>query len=154
MREIKLSNSSKVALIDDEDFDKLGGYSWRSLRIKESFYAVSGYFACMVYMHRLVLPDKVGFEIDHKDRDSLNNQKENLRYATFAQNQANKGLRFDNMSGAKGVCWHPGAGKWMARLNINKRAIYLGVFSDKASAIAAYNKAAKEHLGEFAYVNV
>jgi hypothetical protein len=60
-------------------------------------------------------PDRK-FEMDHKDRDRSNNRFSNLRLATTSQNQANVGLRKDNISGFKGVSWEKAQNKWRATI--------------------------------------
>lgn len=45
-------------------------------------------------------------EIDHIDRDRMNNRISNLRSVTTAENQHNAGLRRNNQSGYPGVCFH------------------------------------------------
>lgn len=89
-------------------------------------------------------------DIDHKDGDGLNNQWINLREATSSQNCANKRLRRDNTSGAKGVSWRPDLGKWKATITAEGKTRHLGFFVDKDDAAAAYEAAATEHFGEFA----
>jgi hypothetical protein len=89
-------------------------------------------------------------EIDHKDRDRSNNRWSNLRLATTSQNQANTGLQIRNTSGIKGVNWAPRHKAWKARISVNGRRLFLGMFKSKEAAAAAYQEAAKTHFGEFA----
>ncbi|GAH20073.1 unnamed protein product, partial [marine sediment metagenome] len=44
-------------------------------------------------------------QIDHINRDGLDNRKCNLRPCTNSQNQKNSKLRKDNKSGLRGVRW-------------------------------------------------
>jgi hypothetical protein len=43
--------------------------------------------------------------------------------------------------------------KWQAQFAIKGRVFYLGVFEHKQDAALAYNRAATQHYGEFAYLN-
>jgi hypothetical protein len=87
-------------------------------------------------------------QIDHIDGDSLNNRISNLRRATVAQNQQNR--RGISRCGVKGVTWCRTSKKWMARIKSNGKTEYLGVYSSKEAAGAAYEAAARERYGEFA----
>ena len=79
-------------------------------------------------------------EIDHIDGNPLNNRIDNLREATRAQNARNKkgsGVRFDQ-------------GRWLARVGINYKTVYLGRYETKEEAVAAVNGARRAYSGEFA----
>jgi hypothetical protein len=93
------------------------------------------------------------FEIDHRNRNATDNRWVNLRRATVSQNNANKGLQKNNKSGFKGVYKESDSGKWRAVLKFNKTTIHLGRFEVAEEAARAYDKAAKEHHGEFAFLN-
>jgi len=58
----------------------------------------------------------------------------------------------NNLSGYKGVTLHR-KGKWKAKIQFNKKGIYLGLYDTPEEAAIAYNKAAKEYFGEFAKLN-
>lgn len=104
--------------------------------------------------HRLawfyVTGEDPGEDVDHRDRDRANNRWGNLRSASRSENLANAGLRSDNISGCKGVSWHSQTQKWRSRINVGRRAIYLGLFETKEAASKAYATAAERYFGEFA----
>jgi hypothetical protein len=81
--------------------------------------------------------------IDHIDGDRWNNRLSNLREATSAQNQANRGARKDNKSGRRGVRFQKHSGKWAAQIQI-------GSFDTMEEASAAYLRMAGICYGEFA----
>lgn len=87
--------------------------------------------------------------IDHRDLDGFNNRFDNLREATQTQNNANHPIRKDNRSGAKGVSFHSGEGKWRARVHKDGREVHLGWFSQFSDAVDARAKAAAEAYGDF-----
>jgi AP2 domain/HNH endonuclease len=158
MREIPLTNSNKVALVDDEDYESVSRYKWRLSAGVYTLYAMrtleahenNGVRSTLKMQLQLMNPPD-GFQVDHKDGDGLNNQRNtNLRLATPTQNQANRGRQKRNKSGVKGVSWIKARGKWGAFICINYKRSNLGSFKTKEEAAEAYRKAAVELYGEFA----
>jgi hypothetical protein len=86
-------------------------------------------------------------EIDHINNDATDNRWTNLRPATRAQNNQNTRRRLDNTTGYKGVNLHEG--RYAARIQVNKKRIFLGHFDTPEEAYAARCKAAQEYHGEF-----
>ena len=91
-----------------------------------------------------------GFQIDHINGNRLDNRIENLRIATYAENQWNAKKRIDNNSGVKGVCWHKASKRWMAQIKQNKRLFYLGTYDSIKEAERIVKKKRAELHGEFA----
>lgn len=91
--------------------------------------------------------------VDHINGNGLDNRRANLRPATHAQNQRNKGLQSNNTSGFKGVCWDAPRGRWHAKICLNGRTIFLGRFDEAEEAARAYDAAAVRYFGEFARLN-
>lgn len=89
-------------------------------------------------------------DIDHIDNDRTNNKFANLRLATRSQNSGNQRLRNRSESGKKGVTRHTQSGKWVANIRVNNKLIYLGIYETIDAAAQAYEKAAREHFGEYA----
>lgn len=146
MKEISLTNSDKKTLVDDEDFVELSTFSW--------FLHQSGYVKRTtrdgIQIHRYLTSCSDNENIDHIDRDKLNNQKFNLRKASNSQNAINK--HYPNRLGYRGVKYN--SGKYEAQITVNYKYKYLGRFSSMHDAAEAYNKAALELHGAFAQLNV
>ena len=88
--------------------------------------------------------------IDHINRNPLDNRKCNYRESTYRQNAQNKSLQKNNTSGVAGVVYRKDNKKWEVRININKKQTKLGCYDNKEDAIVARLKAEKEYYGEFA----
>ncbi len=85
-------------------------------------------------------------EIDHIDRNKLNNRIENLREATHSQNMLNRKKHKTNKSGYKGVSWYSGNKKWKAQVCVNYKVIHLGYFETPELAYEAYCDYCKNNL--------
>ena len=88
-------------------------------------------------------------QIDHINRNRMDNRIANLREATSMQNAGNTNLSCRNTSGIRGVSWSKGDRAWVAYIRANGKQRRLGVFADKAEAAAVYAKAARLKFGEF-----
>ena len=155
-REILLSRG-KVAIVDDADFEWLSRYRWCLLHTSHGDYGMRSEapgHRCnrKVLMHREIMGFPDG-EVDHKDRNGLNNQRSNLRVCSSEQNKWNTRRRKDNCSGYKGVGWSKCARKWVARIRFHRKCYHLGVFTDPAEAARVYDDAAQNLFGEFARLN-
>lgn len=104
----------------------------------------------IIRMHHLVRPPREGRQIDHKNRNPLDNRQANLRDATQSQNMFNTGVMRHNKSGLRGVCWHKLNKKWMAQTRLNGKIVNIGSFMDKMKAYAAYLEFNRKQRGEFA----
>ena len=106
--------------------------------------------------HRLILCMVTGeiiaddIQVDHVDLNRSNNAVGNLRCATNSQNNFNQGLRIDNTSGSKGVCYAHYAKKWRAIIRANGKSKHLGYFHRREDAERAYQSASDSLHGEFA----
>lgn len=161
--EIQLTKG-QVAIIDIDDAD-LAELQWSALgsgvRGGLPYFVATraskmGGKRATQYMHRVIMERVLGCslasdeQVDHIDGDSLNNRRANLRKATNAQNQANRGAQANNTSGYKGVYWSKADRKWKAFIRVNKKMLHLGYFSKPEDAHKAYIDAAKKYFGEYA----
>lgn len=101
----------------------------------------------LIYMwHTGVWPE----QIDHINKDSLDNRIENLRLATSAQNASNRKLFTSNTSGAKGVSWHKAQKKWFVYVDVNKKRKNIGYFDDFELAELVAIEARDKYHGVYA----
>lgn len=161
MRTLLLSNESyTLALIDDEDWDKCARYTWYVATSNTGSKSVRARVKDTnnVLLARYILNDFTSENIDHKDGNFLNNQKNNLRPATYAQNAQNRKPQKSNTTGYKGVSPRPRSRVnptivYAATIRVNGKNKHLGIFDTKEEAALRYNKAAIKIFGEFAYLN-
>lgn len=148
------------ALVDDKDFEELNKYKWYARKSRKIFYATRNnnprkLKLPQIQMHRAIIGEiPEGKEVDHKDGDGLNNQRNNLRLCTISQNAMNKGNYKNNKSGFKGVCWNSREKKWDATAKLpNKKQKNLGQFKNIEDAILARKNFIEINYGEFVRKN-
>lgn len=138
------------AIIDAADVPLVDGVSWFARIKPRTVYALSNTprpKRRMVRLHRIIMGEPDGLEIDHIDGDGLNNRRSNLRVATSSQNKHNMRAHTDSRSGFKGVTWT--RGKWLAQIGLNGKNRGIGYFDTPEAAHAAYCAASAKLHGEF-----
>ncbi len=157
MKTFITSNGYEIQ-VSDEDYDFVISYSWAAHFRKGKIDGVSGKINNkMVILSREILKHRnisiEGFQVDHKDRNPLNNQFENLRKATTQQNCRNTGISTRSTTGYKGVSFNRQRNKYLAFISLDSCRISLGSFLDPVEAAKAHDVAAKRFHGEFAVLN-
>lgn len=160
MKTIKLTKGY-VTSVDDDDFESLSQFNWYAhvtsatrVYARRDEWDKATKRRRKIYMHRSLLSPPDHMHVDHIDHDGLNNQRENLRLATNAENSAN-GRHARGRSGYRGVEIVPQchAAPFSAYISVAGTKRSLGRFSSaKEAAIARDAAALKEH-GEFAKLN-
>lgn len=88
-------------------------------------------------------------QIDHINGIKDDNRIDNLREATASENMFNR-LKFKNSkSPIKGISFHIGQQKWTAKIQLNKKRLWLGSYNTFEEAAVAYKNAAIELHGNF-----
>lgn len=145
MKLIELRNG-EYAKVDDQDYDLVAAVHWHQTEY--------GYAKCgKVFMHHLILRPTLGMVVDHKNGETLDNQRSNLRLATRAENGQNRKLNVNSRSGYKGVSWEEAKGRWRVTIAINKRRKHLGYVDQPLEGAVLYNQVAIELHGKFARLN-
>jgi hypothetical protein len=135
------------AQVDAEDFNRVMLYKWHKYSDK---YVRGNVHGKDTHLHEFILGEaKEGFVIDHIDGCGLNNTRENLRFATVAQNNQNKPKKQGTTSKYIGVSWHPEAKKWVCWSSTT----YLGSFDLEEDAARKYDTWVLLKYGEQAKTN-
>lgn len=146
-----------VAKVDDRDFERLSRFRWHAkTKAGGKVYAVrmnTGRHPLVIQMHADVLGEKWA---DHKNGDTLDNRRENLRRASPKTNSAN--IRVVRArSGFKGVTFRPASKRrgavWTAMVNVDGKGVWGGNWPTAHEAAEAYDRLAVSHFGEFAATN-
>ena len=159
MKRIKLTQG-KYALVDDEDFEKVNQYKWCAsctngyCRASRSIRKTNGKWTRQL-MYRYIIDVPEGMDIDHRNHNTLDNRKCNLRICTHGENQMNRKIQQQRKTSSqfKGIHWRKTAKKWEVRIGLNGKRICLGSFNNEIMAAKAYDKKAKELYGKFACLN-
>lgn len=140
------------AIVDDEDFEKISKYKWYCLKMDERYYPSTTIKGKETLLHRFILnvTDKY-IEVDHKNHNTLDATKENLRLATRLQNSHNI-RKYKGKLPYKGVFQAP-SGKYIAYIKNDNIKYNLGTYNTQKEAALVYDFAAIKYHGEFACLN-
>lgn len=160
MRQIPIQKKTIKALVSDRDFKALAKYKWYRYGEKAVMrYEWRGEKRHSIYMHREIMNTPRGLDTDHRNHNTLDNRRRNLRIATRRENSGNrKPTKRLRLSRYKGVTWRKKegrmkCGKWRATIGVNYKTVSLGNFMNQKDAARAYNRAAIIQFGRFAYLN-
>lgn len=160
VKQIRLTQR-QFAIVDDADYDWLNQYKWHAYKKRGNFYAarkitIEKNKRTTILMSRVILglalEDKR--QGDHQNHITLDNQRDNLRICTNQENNRNRKSVRNSSSRYKGVSWYKRIRKWQAHIQMNRKRKHLGYFKIEKEATLAYNKAARNLFGEFAYLNL
>lgn len=150
MKQIELTKGL-FTIVDDDDFEHLSQFKWCAQRgRKNDHYAARRTKGKYIYMHKIIMHCPVGLKVDHKNHNTLDNQKSNLRICTNAQNIANK----TPVGRSKYLGVSTNGFSWQATIRPNGKGIYLGSFKTEEEAAMAYDAAARVYFGDFANINI
>lgn len=162
MVEIPLTQG-KVALIDDEDAERVMQWKWTAMQIRHgnAWYARRAIFLSKktrpktktILLHRFLVNAPEGVQVDHRNRNGLDNRKENLRLATNAQNHQNMVSIKRSETGYRGVGYDKKRCRFYAKIRAFNVSVSLGWFDDAISAARLYDLAARKFHREFATLN-
>lgn len=141
----------KSAIVDDEDYSYLSQFKWFYKKNKNGGYAARTLKT--IRMHRVIMNAESSEEVDHINKDGLDNRKTNLRKCSREENVRNVAKRKDTLNKYKGVHFIKKKKHWIARIQINGKRIHSGYFVTEIEAAKEYDKLAKNFHGMFASLN-
>lgn len=171
-RRISLLNSKLYAIVDPADFYQLSQYPWWISK-RKTFYRIIRLSSennsyRIIAIHRQIMQSQINSKlrtqnskftnlpgklvVDHINHNSLDNRRTNLRLVTIAQNNMNR-RPWKGTSKYKGVTFHRRDKRFIARISVNSKRLYLGCFDNETDAAKTYDKAAKKYYGQYACLN-
>jgi hypothetical protein len=146
-------------ILEPQDYYLAGNFHWVAKKNRQCIYVYRfinspGRKTKMVLLHRMIMNSAGRLLVDHKNGDTLDNRRANLRLATRAQNAWN--TRRDKSKTSSqfiGVTFDKNRGLWAPRIRYQGKRIYLGRFKNEIDAARAYDEAARKYHGEFALLN-
>jgi hypothetical protein len=152
-KEISLTQGY-VAIVDDEDYDRVAAFKWSADVKRNTVYAKRTIRLDGRKMTLRLHAFLTGLPyVDHRDGNGLNNTRANLRQATNAENQRNRGLQSNNTSGYIGVSFDRARCAWYAHIKADTVMRNLGHHATPEEAARVRDAAARELHGEFARLN-
>lgn len=138
--------SGRKIICDLDDWENgLKDYYWNA---NDEGYAYATKRRKTVFMHKIVSKSDGKVITDHKNQNSLDNRKNNLRNTDCSMNAFNRTTREDSKSGYNGVWKDKKSGKWKADICINGKHNHLGYFDELEEAIETRKKAEIKYRGE------
>ena len=149
----------RFTIVEPCDFYWLNNFHWTITGNDEHIYAVrnvikSGAKTTAIRLHREIMNSPKGLLVDHRNNNTLDNRRANLRLATHSQNCFNCRKRRKNTSSRFiGVSFDKHKVVWTAYISFHRKRIWLGCFETEIEAAKAHDEAAKKYHGEFARLN-
>jgi len=146
-------------LVSPQDYYPLSSFNWYLASNGQQFYAFTNVKIGlgkikMVSMHRMIMNAPRHLIVDHKNGNTLDNRKTNLRFATRAQNAFNRQkVKTKTCSKYIGAYFEKRTGRWTVKIRVDGKRLWLGRFNSELDAARAYDAAAKKYHGEFAKLN-
>ena len=130
-----------TTLISTEDLPKISSFAgrWYAMNVggakSEKIYVGTIVGGVTVYLHQIIAMNPPQTVVDHANHNPLDNRRENLRIATFAENAQNrKGCQRNNVNSGYRNVYRTKNGNWAVRLMKEGRSIYVGTYQDVEEA--------------------
>jgi hypothetical protein len=149
----------KWVILDQEDYYRLSGFKWYVNGNGVNFYAfrnmvVGPGLTRMKSMHREIMGSPKGMLVDHRNRDTFDNRRANLRLATHSQNSCNSNInKAGRSSQYRGVSFDRKRKYWNVQVVLEGKYVFFGRYKSEIEAAKAYDEAARKYHGEFARLN-
>lgn len=151
---------NEIVIIDDEliisieDLEKVKSINRAWYKNKSGYWLVTKNNED-IFLHRFLMDlpnrydEKTKLIVDHINGNRNDNRRCNLRVIQKEINPINCKIYSNNTSGQKGVSYLKRLNKWQVNINVNKKSIYLGVYSDFDEAVRVRKEAEKKYFGEY-----
>ncbi len=150
MKEIFLTKNKGISIVDDEDYEWLSQRPWH---IGSAFYATGpkGEFMHreILLKYNLLIKNKKK-EVDHINRNKLDNRKENLRMVSRSINCLNR----ISKNKYKGIKYLKKYNYWLTRLQIHGKLLIKRVFDNEYDAALAYDLVLAANIKELLPKNI
>jgi hypothetical protein len=149
----------EYTIVEPADYYSFGKFKWILLGTGYNLYAVREVKigpkkTKRVYLHREIMKPKKRKLVDHRNTNSLDNRRANLRLATHAQNNYNRRKTSKKTwSRFIGVSFDKNSPAWVSCIHYKRKRINLGRFKNEIDAAKAYDIAAIKYHKEFARLN-
>lgn len=159
-RWLKLKGGGRVK-VDVEDYNRLCKKEWvlresgnREKQVISMQWDAKREKIITTYLARQVMKNPPDTVVARREPTRQDFRKLNLVVCTRKEKERMRGkTKMESTSVYKGVCWDKVKSRWYASICVDGRRTYLGRYGTQNEAATAYNAAAKEHFGEFAYLN-
>jgi len=146
------------SILEQDDYYRLKDFKWVVYGNGRNLYAVrlklvGAKQTTLLSMHREIMQPRDDRVVDHKNCNSLDNRRSNLRFATHAENMHNRRKRKNATSQYVGVFFRKDSSKWVSKIMIGRKRIQLGRYDSEIEAARAYDEGARKYHGEFARLN-
>lgn len=150
------SNTNNPFYFDLEDYDLIKNFCWREEKkgyLRTSI--VTNGEEKQIILHRLImnLSNEKNLFVDHINHNVYDNRKQNLRIVTNTQNSQNSKPKSKNKTGVHGVDFRKDCKKWVTRITVNGKRIFLGKFDTFEEAVQVRIEAENKYFGEYSYWN-
>jgi hypothetical protein len=149
----------EYTIVEPADYYAFGKFKWVLWGTGYNLYAVRSVKTGplrtrIVSLHREIMNPPKRRLVDHRNTDSLDNRRANLRLATHAQNIYNRRKTSKKTwSRFIGVSFDRNSPAWVSCIDYKRKRIHLGRFKNEIDAAKAYDAAAKKYHKEFARLN-
>lgn len=139
-----------IVMVSPNDEHFLRDRAWSSKISRRTVYARA---SKRLSLHREIMGNPDGFQVDHENGNGLDNRRPNLRTVTNQQNCQNGSPHRDGTSRYKGVSWDKRYRLWRVSIFFERKQICVGRYHDEIFAAGKYDEYAIKLFGDYARLN-